>query len=96
MLGRTDDYPETLTRAIEGIRTSLPEPGLGSPLVSRIQDALVGQDTVATSMADLLESLASHYEQMDTALKDTEAGEVFSQEDLQRAILLFESRSSSS
>ncbi|KXN91701.1 Autophagy-related protein 17 [Leucoagaricus sp. SymC.cos] len=84
LLGRTDDYPETLTRAIEAIRSSLPEPTMESSLVSRMQDALVGQDTVATSMANLLESLASHYEQIDTALKDTEAGEIFSEEDLQQ------------
>ncbi|KAJ3566149.1 hypothetical protein NP233_g7185 [Leucocoprinus birnbaumii] len=82
LLGRTDDYPETLTRAIEAIRASLPEPYLGASLVSRIQETLVGQDHVATTMAGLLESLASHYEQMDTALKETEAGEVFSEEDL--------------
>ncbi|KAF5359683.1 hypothetical protein D9756_003340 [Leucocoprinus leucothites] len=82
LLGRTDDYPETLTLAIEAIRTSLPEPALGSSLVSRIHDTLVGQDNVATTMASLLESLASHYEQMDSALKETEAGETFSEEDL--------------
>ncbi len=37
------------------------------------------------TMANLLESLATHYEQMDTALKDTETGEIFSEGDLQRA-----------
>lgn len=89
LLGRTGDYPETLNRAIESIRSSLPEPEPGLPLVTRMQDTLVKQDTVATSMAGLLESLASHYEQMDTALKDTEAGEIFSEEDLQRVLFLF-------
>lgn len=86
MLGRTGDYPETLTQAIESIRSSLPEPGLGPPLTVRMRDTLIDQDNVGTSMAGALESLASHYEQMDTALKDTEAGEILSEDDLQREI----------
>lgn len=88
-MGGVDDYPETLARAIESIRSSLPGPEQSLPLLNRIQDTLVGQDTVATTMANLLESLASHYEQIDTALKDTEAGEIFSEEDLQRVFAVF-------
>lgn len=38
-------------------------------------------------MAGALESLASHFEQMDAALKDTEAGEILGEGDLQREIL---------
>ena len=34
-------------------------------------------------MASHLESLASHYDQMAGALRESEAGEVFSEEDLQ-------------
>ncbi|KAF9453428.1 hypothetical protein P691DRAFT_719521 [Macrolepiota fuliginosa MF-IS2] len=84
LLGRTDDYPETLTRAIESIRSSLPDPEPGLSLMTRIHSTLVEQDAVAASMAGLLESLASHYEQIDTALKDTEAGEIFGEDDHQQ------------
>ena len=38
---------------------------------------------VSIDMARQLESLAAHYDQMAAALKDSEAGEVFSEEDLQ-------------
>ena len=41
------------------------------------------QMDVSTEMARLLESLAVHYGQMAAALKDSEAGESFSEEDLQ-------------
>jgi hypothetical protein len=39
-------------------------------------------------MAGHLESLASHYDQMAGALRESEAGEVFSEEDLQGGILM--------
>jgi autophagy-related protein 17 len=38
---------------------------------------------VSIDMARHLESLAAHYDQMATALKDSEAGEMYSEEDLQ-------------
>ena len=38
---------------------------------------------VSIDMARHLESLASHYDQMATALKSSEVGESFSEEDLQ-------------
>jgi autophagy-related protein 17 len=53
-----------------------------------MRDTIVDQDNVGTSMAGALESLASHYEQMDAALKDTEAGETLGEEDLQRELSL--------
>lgn len=40
-------------------------------------------------MANLLESLAGHYDQMSTALHEQEAGEEFSEEDIQRACRAF-------
>lgn len=38
---------------------------------------------VSTDMAGHLESLAGHYDQMAGALKESEAGEQFAEEDLQ-------------
>ncbi|KAF8896239.1 autophagy-related protein 17 [Infundibulicybe gibba] len=79
VLIKTEDYPETLTSAIRSIRSSLPH---CSPAIS-VEGMLTVQDTARTSMAVHLESLASHFEQMAGALQDSEAGETFSEEDLQ-------------
>lgn len=48
-----------------------------------MQNTLTAQEATIASMAGLLESLASHYGQMAGALKESEAGEAFSEEDLQ-------------
>jgi autophagy-related protein 17 len=48
-----------------------------------MQDILIAEDTVIASMAERLESLAGHYDGMAAALKDSEAGEVFADEDLE-------------
>lgn len=46
------------------------------------EELLAGQDTRITTMASHLESLASHYEQISNALQESEAGEVFNDEDI--------------
>ncbi|KAL4072585.1 autophagy-related protein 17 [Scleroderma yunnanense] len=71
-------YPETLTSAVTAIRDSLPTTFV-SPSIEPI---LSTQDKTTTAMAKHLESLASHFEQMESALTDCEAGEVLSEEDL--------------
>jgi len=48
-----------------------------------MQEIISSQEGISTSMANLLESLASHYDEMAKALKETESGEVFTEEDLQ-------------
>lgn len=78
-MGTTDDYPETLNSTIINIRESLPP--LGPP--PSIEDVINSQDSAITNMARHLVSLASHYDQMATALRESEAGEAFSDEDLQ-------------
>jgi autophagy-related protein 17 len=67
-------------KTISSIRDSLPE--LSTPLVGFVEEILTAQDKGSTSMAAHLESLASHYDQMATALRDSEAGEEFSEEDI--------------
>lgn len=71
-------YPETLTSAVasihDSLRTSLVFPSI-EPIIST-------QNTTTTTMAKHLESLASHYEQMESALNVCEAGEELSKEDL--------------
>jgi len=85
-LSKTDDYPETLTRAIHSIHASLPQPNPDQrSMLNQTQNIIVQQDALITSMAALLENLASHYDGMASALRETELekGEVFSEEDMQ-------------
>jgi autophagy-related protein 17 len=79
ILAATDEFPETLSKTISAIQTSLPT----SLPIPPIMDILNSQATLSTSMARHLESLAAHYDQMAGALRDSEAGEAFSEEDLQ-------------
>lgn len=79
ILSKTDEYPEILKTATNNIRESLPDI---VPLHS-VDKLLATKDETITVMARHLESLAAHYGQMEGALHETEAGEAFSDEDLQ-------------
>ncbi|KAJ3996179.1 autophagy-related protein 17 [Lentinula boryana] len=79
ILSRTDEYSEKLNAAIRSIREYLPE---NTPSPS-IEQLITSQDSSQVSMATHLESLAAHYDQMGNALRESEAGDVFSQDDLQ-------------
>ncbi|EGN98873.1 hypothetical protein SERLA73DRAFT_168466 [Serpula lacrymans var. lacrymans S7.3] len=79
VLASTYDYPETLLNTVSSIRESLPE----SSALPSIRDIIISQEKISTQMASHLESLAAHYDQMAGALRESEAGESFSEEDLQ-------------
>ncbi|KAI5120103.1 hypothetical protein M0805_002187 [Coniferiporia weirii] len=79
ILAKTEDFPLILNESISSLRSSLPEVGILPP----IRDVFSLQESVTTTMAKQLESLASHYEQMAAALRDKEAGMEFGEEDLQ-------------
>ncbi|KAG7089557.1 hypothetical protein E1B28_011229 [Marasmius oreades] len=79
-MSKTDEYPESLNNTLTTIRSSLPELG-PSPSIEQL---FHNQDSVTVPMARHLESLASHYDQMASALRDSEAGDVFSDEDVQQ------------
>ncbi|KAF9466562.1 autophagy protein Apg17-domain-containing protein [Collybia nuda] len=81
IMSKTDQYPETLLTTTVSIRDSLPE--VSELPVTAVEDILATQDAMSTVMAAHLESLASHYDQMATALRDSEAGEAFNEDDLQ-------------
>ncbi|KAH7884531.1 autophagy-related protein 17 [Phlebopus sp. FC_14] len=81
IMSSTYDYPETLSTAVASIRESLSLSCSTAP--PSIGLALSAQEKTTTEMAERLESLTSHYEQMAGALHDSEAGIVFSEEDLQ-------------
>lgn len=79
-MSKTDEFPETLIKTISSIRDSLPK--LSTPPAVFVEETLAAQDKRSTSMAAHLESLASHYDQMASALRESEAGEEFSDEDI--------------
>lgn len=79
ILARTLDYPESLSNTISAIREGVP---VESPLPST-EDIFSTQEEASTKMANHLESLAAHYDQMLVAMRDHEAGEDFSEEDIQ-------------
>ncbi|KZP33352.1 hypothetical protein FIBSPDRAFT_721504, partial [Athelia psychrophila] len=79
VLGTTDSYPENLMDTVSGIEKSLP----GKAALPPINAIINSQAQASTHMANHLESLASHYEQMAGAMRESEAGEAFSQDDLQ-------------
>ncbi|KAF8969245.1 autophagy protein Apg17-domain-containing protein [Flammula alnicola] len=84
ILSKTDGYPETLTRTIHAIQASLPYPDTGDPTtLATTQTVITAQEARVNVMASVLENLASHYDGMASALKETENGEVFSEEDWQ-------------
>lgn len=82
-MSRTVDYPEKLTTAINAIREFLPET-LSPP---SIEGLIASQDSAKVGMAGHLESLAAHYDQMVNALRESEAGDAFSDDDLQGPLI---------
>ncbi|KIY44130.1 hypothetical protein FISHEDRAFT_67801 [Fistulina hepatica ATCC 64428] len=85
VMHRTLDYPETLADAIRNIEHDLPAvtDGREESLTTCIANQISEQDRLKTTMAKQLESLALHYDQMAGALRDSEAGDEFGEEELQ-------------
>ncbi|KAF9790384.1 autophagy-related protein 17 [Thelephora terrestris] len=78
-MATTAEYSQTLVMMNTAVKSSLPQP---SPLPS-IEKILSSQADVSIEMARHLDSLTAHYDQMAAALKESEAGETFSEEDFQ-------------
>jgi autophagy-related protein 17 len=79
MQARTSDYPESLQGTISAIRASLPSEITIPPM----DDIFLSQENISTDMANHLSSLTQHYDQMVQTLHESEAGEVFSEHDIQ-------------
>lgn len=77
----TAEYPQLIRNNAQLIRDSVPRVE-AVPAIPALFDE---QERIATNMAAHLESLAAHYDQMAAALRDKEAGEEFSEDDLQGA-----------
>ena len=78
ILATTSDYPESLAKTIEAIKEMVP---VEVPLPS-FDDIFASQEATSTKMAEELEALAHHYDNMSNALHDFEAGEEFGEEDM--------------
>ncbi|KAI0322587.1 autophagy protein Apg17-domain-containing protein [Amylostereum chailletii] len=78
ILAVTASYAHNLTDTLDGIKHDLPS--LTLPV--NIEQVLTSQERVSEFMASQLESLATHYEQMEQALAESEAGGVFEEDDL--------------
>lgn len=75
----TASYTATLQDTLRAIREALPP---DKPTVD-IQKVLSTQEHWTTEMAHQLESLTEHFEKMEDALRESEAGEKFSEDDIQ-------------
>lgn len=72
-------YTATLQETLRAIRDALPP---DKPVVD-VQKVLSTQEHWTTEMAGQLEGLAEHFEKMEVALRESEAGEKFSESDIQ-------------
>ena len=78
-LAVTASYTATLHETLRAIRDALPP---DKPVVD-VQEILSTQVHWTTEMANQLVGLAEHFEKMEVALKDSEAGERFGEDDIQ-------------
>jgi len=72
-------YTATLQETLRSIRDALPP----DKQVVDVQKILSTQEHWTTEMANQLEGLAEHFEKMEVALRESEAGETFSEGDIQ-------------
>lgn len=79
ILAKTEGFTIALKESLTSITSQIPGPS------SKVQvkDLFEKQEGVASNMANHLESLASHYDQMAAVLKDKEEGIEHSEEDLE-------------
>lgn len=70
------------------LRESLPAPS-EVPVVTQIHESIAAQETFIASMAEKLDSLLLHFDQMAEALKDCEAGVAFGEDDLSGGCIRF-------
>lgn len=79
VVATTAEYSQTLIMMTTAVKSSLPQFSSLPP----VEKILSSQTDVSVEMARHLDSLTAHYDQMAIALKESEAGEIFSGEDFQ-------------
>ena len=80
-MATTISHPASLTRDISTIRAALPEDS--NPIVEQL---IVTQESISAGMATHLVSLAGHYDQMATALREKDEGHELAEDDMQGKI----------
>jgi autophagy-related protein 17 len=83
----TADFPSTITDAVTSLKEALP--GTLPKAQDIVREVLEHQERTSVAMATHLESLAVHFDQMEVAQRDSDAGEVFGDEDLQGLTLIY-------
>ncbi|KAI0635683.1 autophagy protein Apg17-domain-containing protein [Trametes polyzona] len=79
ILAQTSDYHESLAKTIDAIKEMVP----AEVALPSFTDIFAAQEETSTKMAEHLESLAHHYDNMSNAMHDFEAGEEFGDEDME-------------
>ncbi|EIW57328.1 uncharacterized protein TRAVEDRAFT_169021 [Trametes versicolor FP-101664 SS1] len=79
ILAQTSDYPESLATTIDNIKNLVP----AEVVLPSFDTIFASQEETSTKMAEHLESLAHHYDNMSNAMHDYEAGEEFHDEDME-------------
>ncbi|KAJ3765452.1 hypothetical protein FB446DRAFT_795038 [Lentinula raphanica] len=79
IVSRIDEYSEKMNTVICSIREYLPE---DMPVPS-IEQFISSRDSAQVGMASHLESLGAHFDQMYNALRECQAGDAFSDDDIQ-------------
>lgn len=62
-------------------------PGARSNVPNSVQEWLKVQEADLNRMAQLLEDVTHHFDQMESALRDSDAGEVLDDEDMEGGLL---------
>ncbi|EJD06985.1 uncharacterized protein FOMMEDRAFT_165630, partial [Fomitiporia mediterranea MF3/22] len=75
---KTEGFSINLNESVQALQGALPTPGT----IPSIREMFASQEVASTNMANHLEGLASHYDQMAAALKDKEAGLEINEDDL--------------
>ena len=73
------EYPRLLQEHVRSVQESCPAPPSVPSSVCQVFDE---QERISTAMAEHLESLAAHYDQMASALREGETGVEFSEQEL--------------
>ncbi|KAI0749561.1 autophagy protein Apg17-domain-containing protein [Daedaleopsis nitida] len=82
ILATTSDYPESLSKTIGTIRENVPV----DVSLPSFEQVFASQERISVKMAEELELLAHHYDNMSDALHDYEAGTEFNEDDIQHMI----------
>lgn len=77
----TTSQTQNLDEKVQAIKAALPNPK--SSILPSVQEWLKAQEADLGRMAQLLEDVTHHFDQMQSALADHDAGEIVGEEDME-------------